>query len=923
MPELPTGTVTFLFTDLEGSTRLWEQFPDAMQPALARHDEILRAAVASHDGQIVKSTGDGIHAVFATAHDALDAAVAAQQVLTEENWESTGPLRVRMGLHTGETELRDGDYYGGAANRAARLMSVAHGSQIVVSLATEELARDGDYAFTDLGEHRLRDLARAERVFQLDHDGAATEFPPLRSLDAYPGNLPLQLTSFVGRDEELRLIAKALDESRFVTLTGVGGVGKTRLAIQVAADVLPRFPGGAWFCELAAATDTDAFIQVIAATLGAPVRAGSTLESSVIDFLRSKRALLVLDNCEHLLDAAASFAESTLQHCADVRILATSREGLAVPGEQVRPLRSLAVPAGNDADAVAVTPAGQLFSQRAQAVAPDFSVEPGNAASIAEICRRLDGIPLALELAAARAGSMSANEIASLLDERFRLLTGGRRTAVERHQTLRAMVDWSYSMLDETRRLVFDRLGVFSGSFDANAATAIVAGEGVEAWDVRETLATLVDRSMLIAEQTPDGITRYSMLETLRQYARDRLDEQGDADDWRRRHAQHYADFAAQSRVELIGPNELEARRRVWDDLDNLRAAFNWALDCEDPDDNEVGVQIVAELGEAAAASMASGIGMWSVQAVPFADRSTPGRRYSVRGSAAYTLVQALGEIDRGAAVADEVLTGSIPPDACNPNQVYLAAAMAHAFLGNVSSSEAVLHQAFAALDEYPNNDYPLSLMHGAAAALRAGFGLVEAARADAEAALHLARKTRNPSCLALALFAVAYTEWNVKPEAALAAAEESIALTKQGALDGALGSALGLVTRMSSEAGDHRRAIEAVREAIVYSRDVGDRNSMAFALYEFARLCDLRGHPTAGATLVGALHSGVWYRLGSEYLDAERREEARTLALAALGPETYEECEARGSAMTYDEVVAFALATVDTMRAEEADIDG
>jgi class 3 adenylate cyclase len=394
MAELPSGTVTFLFTDLAGSTRLWEQFPEAMQPARARHDAILRGAVASHDGHIVKSTGDGIHAVFATAHDALDAAVDAQATLAGESWGETGPLVVRMGLHTGETELRDGDYYGSAANRAARLMSVAHGGQVVVSLATEELARDGDYEFIDLGEHRLRDLTRAERIFQLNHAALRAEFPPLRSLDAYPGNLPLQLTSFVGREDEFRTIAKAFESTRLVTLTGVGGVGKTRLAMQAAAEMLPRFADGAWFCELATASDEDAMSQVVATTLGVNPRPGATLNGSIVEFLGAKQLLVVLDNCEHLLGAAARLVEAILRGASGVFVLATSREGLSVEGERNLTLRSLPIPHAADAPReIGTSESVRLFVERAVDAHSDFVATDSSLAGIAEICRRLDGIP--------------------------------------------------------------------------------------------------------------------------------------------------------------------------------------------------------------------------------------------------------------------------------------------------------------------------------------------------------------------------------------------------------------------------------------------------------------------------------------------------------------------------------------------------
>ncbi len=476
MSGLPTGTVTFLFTDLEGSTRLWEEHPEPMRAALARHDEILREAVEGHRGHVVKTTGDGLHAVFATAHDAVLAGVDAQRDLSAETWALPTPLRVRMGVHTGEADLREGDYYGTAVNRAARVSAAAHGGQIVVSHATEEVARDhlGALELVDLGEHRLRDLARPERVFQVGAVGLDTDFPPLRSLDAFPSNLPPQLTSFVGREDELMLVEKALEETRLVTLVGVGGVGKTRLATQIAAEVLPRFPDGAWLCELAAAGDPEAMIQVVAATLGVQPHPNVSLEGSILEYLRAKRLLVVLDNCEHLLETAGDLAEGVLRECPGVRILATSREGLAVLGEQVWPLRSLRPPASESVDDVAISTAGRLFTERAQAAAPGFGIDAANAVAVAEICRRLDGIPLAIELAAARVTAMSPTEIARLLDERFRLLTGGRRTAVERHQTLRATVDWSYSLLEPDERLVFERLGVFSGDFDGAAASAVV-----------------------------------------------------------------------------------------------------------------------------------------------------------------------------------------------------------------------------------------------------------------------------------------------------------------------------------------------------------------------------------------------------------------------------------------------------------------
>jgi class 3 adenylate cyclase len=409
--EFPSGTLTFLFTDLEGSTRLWEAHPDGMRVALATHDAILRDAVEAHRGIVVKTTGDGFHAAFTTADDAVAAAIAAQLTLERQEWGETGRLRVRMGLHTGAASHRDGDYYGPSLNRAARLMSVAHGGQVVCSQATADLARDelpADVELVDLGEHRLRDLSRPERVFQVEAAGLDQDFARLRSLDSFPGNLPVQVTSFVGRDEELRSLAVALDDARLVTLTGVGGVGKTRLAIHAAADMLPAYPDGAWFCELAAAGDPDAVVQVVAAALGVQPHADLALDARLRESLRDQRVLVVLDNCEHVLNSVSALADGILRECPDVRILATSREPLEIAGEHVTRVRSLAVPEpdvvverGDETDAM------RLFVERARSAEPDFRVRLGEGSVVGEICRRLDGIPLAVELAAARVVSMS------------------------------------------------------------------------------------------------------------------------------------------------------------------------------------------------------------------------------------------------------------------------------------------------------------------------------------------------------------------------------------------------------------------------------------------------------------------------------------------------------------------------------------
>ncbi len=589
---------------------------------------------------MVKTTGDGLHAVFVTTRDALDAAVGAQLSLAAEDWGAAGDLRVRMGLHTGDAEARDGDYYGPATNRAARVMTAAHGSQIVVSHATEQIVRDTlpeGVALTDLGEHRLPDLARPERVFQVVAPGLRREFPPLRSLDAMPGNLPSQLTSFVGRAVEREAIADALLASRLVTVTGVGGVGKSRIAIQVALDVLRRFPDGAWLCELAAANDADELAQVVAATLGVVPRPGSTLDDSVLDALRTRELVLVLDNCEHLLAAVGRLTDGFLRECPGVRILATSREALGVAGEQVWPLSSLELPPRASAlDTVVASEAVQLFAERARAVQPGFVLDDANAEAVAEICRRLDGIPLAVELAAARVTVMSPSDIAARLDQRFQLLTGGRRTAAGRHQTLLAAIEWSYEMLDPQERVLFERLGVFPGTFDAEAVAGVAAGDGIEAWDVLDAGAGLVAKSMLVADEA-SGSTRYHMLETLRAFAREHLEANGGQQEWFRRHVDHYRNFAEQADVGLAGPDEVAWRKRVHLEFENLRAAFIRCLVLGEDADVLQALRIVAALTFEAVNDRGLGIGSWAEHLAPRVDLAPPEIRTAVLAAAAFS----------------------------------------------------------------------------------------------------------------------------------------------------------------------------------------------------------------------------------------------------------------------------------------------
>ena len=585
---LPQGTVTFLFTDLEGSTRRWEAYPAEMKDALARHDAIVRGAVESHDGVVFSTMGDGMAAVFASAREAVRAVLAAQAGLAAAEWgEVTGPLAARMGLWTGEGVLGGEHYLNQPLNRCARLMAAGHGGQALVSGATELLVRDDlpeGCALVDLGEHRLRDLARPVRIFQLTGPGLQAEFPPLRTLEAFAGNLPVQLSSFVGRAGEQAGLAAAVQRSPLVTVTGPGGVGKTRLALQAAADQLPSFSDGAWLCELAPAQDGEAMAQAVATALRARPRLGLSTAGSVVEFLRTRSALLlVLDNCEHLAAAAAALAADILRSCSGVRVLATSQQALGVGGEQVFALRPLSLPAPDAGMAAASgSDAVSLFAQRATAVRGDFALSPANVAAVGEICRRLDGIPLAIELAAARVAALGPAEIAGLLDERFRLLTRGRSDAARRQQTLQATVEWSYGLLGEADGRVFDCLGVFPGSFDAEAAVAVADAGGLARWDVLDGLTELVGKSLVVQEEGLDQASRYRLLETMRAYAGQQPAAAGEPDRLRHRHAEHYAAFAERAGLEVTGPAQLEWQPRIRAERDNLQAAVTWALSSGD-----------------------------------------------------------------------------------------------------------------------------------------------------------------------------------------------------------------------------------------------------------------------------------------------------------------------------------------------------
>lgn len=568
--ELPTGTVTLLLADVEGSTRLWETQPVEMTDALVRLDRALTDLLATRGGvrPVEQGEGDSFVVAFARASDAVACALELQRA-------PLAPLRLRIGVHTGQVQLRDeGNYAGPTINRTARLRDLAHGGQTVLSSAAEQLVVDwlpSDAWLTDLGMHQLRDLPRPERVLQLCHPDLRNEFPPLRvSKGVDTHNLPTQLTAFVGRDAQMADIRQLLADNRLVTLTGAGGAGKTRLAIEIAARASAEFSGGAWYVDLAPTTYAEVVPVVVARALGLPDQPGTSTVDTLVRFVGDRDMLIVLDNCEHLLDATASLTTGLLGVCPSLRFLATSREPINVSGEVTYLVPSLSL----------TDEAVELFADRARRVRPDFSITDGNAAAVTEICRRLDGMPLAIELAAARVRALSLDEIVGSLHDRFRLLTGGARTAVRRQQTLRASVDWSHALLTEPERVLFRRLAVFLGGFDLDAAQAVAGDAEVERYQIIDQLALLVDKSLVIAENT-SGRTRYRLLETVRQYAQEKLGESGEAETVRSRHRDHYTAMAAL----LDAPARSDYHRRVDqadEEMENLRSAFGWSAESGD-----------------------------------------------------------------------------------------------------------------------------------------------------------------------------------------------------------------------------------------------------------------------------------------------------------------------------------------------------
>jgi predicted ATPase/class 3 adenylate cyclase len=898
--ELPAGTLTFLLTDIEGSTRLWETEPEAMEVALQRHDRLLAEVIEGHGGAVVASRGEGdsFFAVFHSAVSAVEAAGACQLQLEREAWPTSTALPVRMGLHTGEVRVRGGDHVDHTPiNRCARVKAAAHGGQVLLTKATSDLVKGrlgSGFGLKRLGEFRLRDLAEPELIFQLTHADLPVDFPPIHTVAERTGNLPLQVSSFIGRARALDQTTAALSEARLVTLTGAGGVGKTRLALQVAGQVSPRFGDGAWLCELAPVRDPAAVDDAVAAVLGVTASAGLSTSEALVEFLRAKQLLLVLDNCEHLLEGAAALAGVLQRWCERLVILATSREGLGIEGERLVPVPPLAVP-GTDADLTAISQAEavRLFAERAAAVKPEFAVTAENAAPVAAAVRRLDGIPLAIELAAARLAAMTPAELARRLQRSFAVLGAGRRGTLPHHQTLRATIDWSYQLLAAPEQRLLARLAVFAGGCTLEAAEAVCGGDGIDPDTEFELLARLVARSLLVTEEHGPE-TRYRLLETIREYGEERLTETGETDRWQARHADYYVGVLQQIRYHDRREGVFWAVR-LNAEHDNLLAAWSWAIGTRNID---TAFSILAGFAPSEVSSRYPTVldGEAALE-LPGA-AAHPGYPLALAVSAVFASHRAdltvTEELCRGAAEANERRDPHdwrVEEVICEARRNIAGAAGAFADVARLAERAAGLARAGGDLAD-------ASLQLGIAAG---GYLLVgDAPRAVSlgREALTLARQIGDPALIASGLLAVGMTVVETDPEQARAYLRESLelstALGYQGALDLAWAAAIAFLLN------DRTATLELGRSAIRALQRGGDRLLMSFLLDMIAGAL-AASQPEAAAMIQGA----------AEAYMVEPPTIAPLISLIvteALGEERARELRARGADMDWDQAVAYTL---------------
>lgn len=936
MSALPTGRVTFLFTDIESSTKLWEQYPDAMKAALARHDMLLKHVFEAHQGYVFKTVGDAFCVAFAQAADALMAAVEAQRALQVEECAEIGRLRVRMALHTGAAEERDGDYLGPTLNRCARLLSVAYGDQILISSATQERAHGhlpDKTGLRDLGEHRLRDLAKSERVSQLLHPELPREFPALKSLDFIPNNLPLQLTSFIGRERELNEIKNLIAgigakhasplQIRLVTLTGAGGCGKTRLSLQIGADLIEEFSDGVWLIELASLSDPTLVLQAVASSLGIREQSGRSLTDTLLDYLQSKQLLLILDNCEHVISACAQLADALLRRCPKLKILASSREALGIAGESNYPIFPLPLPEmrpqssgkTNSWSALAQCESVRLFVERATAVLPTFAITAQNASAVVQICQRLDGIPLAIELAAARVKALSVEQIAARLDDCFRLLTGGNRAALPRQQTLRAAMDWGYDLLTEPERALLRRLSVFASGFTLDAVEAICSDRarglspllGISDSEVLDLLTNLVGKSLVLVEDR-DQEMRYRLLETVRQYARDKLLEVNESEIFRRRHRDYFLKFAEPTEARLQGREQETWLRRLEREHENLRVAFDWSLAIGD---TEAGLRLAGDLWF-----------FWHVHGdwsegrayLEAALATSPGSEAkSVRAKAIHgagVLAWRQGDYERATELIQQ--SWALYRELGNRQQL----AYCPNVLGLIAHHQGDDERAVVLLEESLRLFRELGDKRGIAYALNI-LGLIAHRQGDNERAaklceegLALRRELEDKRGIALALRllgGVVLHQGDLKRAAALY--KECLGLFRELGDKWGMANTLWQLGRLASYLGDQGQSSALFKESLVRQRELGNKADIASCLEGLAGIACAHKEMERALMLFGAAEA-LREQIGAPLPLAERADYDHQIpmARAGLGENQCAAVWAKGRAMTLEQAIEYAL---------------
>ena len=854
-----------------------------MRVALAAHDEVLRGAIEAHGGWLFKHTGDGVCAAFASPRSAVDAAVAAQRVLE---------LPVRMGLATGEAELREGDYFGAVLNRAARVMAAGHGGQILLAESTAGLLSGVD--LVDLGPRRLRDLPTAVGLFQVRAAGLRTEFPALRALDASPGNLRAAATSFIGRESEVAELHAAVKGYRLVTLTGVGGVGKTRLALEVAGRLADEFPDGVWFFELAAVTDPAAVPDAVAAVLGITQQPGKTVTESVASALEGRSRLLVFDNCEHVVDSVADLVEAILAASATVTILATSREGLGVSEEQLWRVPSLDVNSGTESAAV------NLFVDRAHSVASDFSLaQPGEADAVVEICRRLDGIPLAIELAASRMASMTVSEVRDRLDQRFQLLVGSRR-GLSRHHTLRHAVAWSYDLLDDTEKALLERCSVFAGGFDLHSACA-VAGfpDAPDEFAALDLLDALVRKSLLVADRS-SGHARFSMLETIRQFAEEQLVAGGEASEIRAAHSRYFAGREADIMALWDSPRQREAYDWFTLELANLRTAFRWAADHGDLD---VAATIATYGGWLGGAVQTFEPIAWAeelIEPARVADHPRLAFLYVIASQCYST-----GRIEAAVRYADagQIVLGrsrEAPPYGIEAalGAVYLAIGQPERWAELCRAQLARRRDTHVHIRGWLV--LALSVAGSGGEALDSADGLIEAAEA-----------TGNPLWLALALFAYGAAFRDADPVRALEAMRRGLVIAQNSGIRAYASAVANGLALVEAAHGDPVSAFDHLTLAIRNYHNAGDTTTICAPLAVLAALFDRLGRYEPAATIAGFAPHPIAAAAVPEITTAI------THLRDVLGDQIYESLARKGETMTTAAMATYAYDQIDQARTE------